>query len=120
MRRASTRRRSTIRSRCLFQLLSTRPPTSSTIRTPVRRPREPGPEILAIFNFTPVPRHGYRLGVRRGVWREVLNSDAEEYGGSGVGNLGVIEAVPEPWHGQPASAVLTLPPLGVLWLAPQD
>ena len=49
----------------------------------------------------------------------MINTDAAEYGGSGVGNLGAVEAVAEPWHGQPASATLTLPPLGVLWLAPR-
>jgi 1,4-alpha-glucan branching enzyme len=55
-----------------------------------------------------------------GRWREVINTDAAEYGGGGVGNLGSIEAVGEPWHGLPVSATLTLPPLGVLWLAPED
>jgi len=47
----------------------------------------------------------------------VINTDADVYGGSGVGNLGAVEAVAEPWHGRPASATLTLPPLAVLWLA---
>ena len=46
----------------------------------------------------------------------MLNTDAALYGGSGVGNLGAIEAVAEPWHGRPASATMTLPPLGVIWL----
>ena len=54
-----------------------------------------------------------------GRWREVINTDAAEYGGSGVGNLGAVEAVAEPWHGRPFSAAVTLPPLGVLWLAPE-
>jgi 1,4-alpha-glucan branching enzyme len=49
-----------------------------------------------------------------------VNTDGYEYGGSGVGNLGAVEAVAEPWHSQPASAVVALPPLGVLWLAPED
>ena len=49
----------------------------------------------------------------------MINTDAAGYRGSGVGNLGSFEAVAEPWHGQPASAVITLPPLGVLWLAPE-
>jgi 1,4-alpha-glucan branching enzyme len=48
----------------------------------------------------------------------VLNTDAALYGGSGVGNLGAIEAAAEPWHGRPASATITLPPLGVIWLTP--
>jgi 1,4-alpha-glucan branching enzyme len=61
----------------------------------------------------------YRVGLpSTGVWREVLNTDAEVYGGSGVGNLGQVEAVAEPWHGMPASAVVQLPPSGVLYLAP--
>ena len=46
----------------------------------------------------------------------MINSDAADYGGSGVGNMGQVEATDEPWHGRPASAVLTVPPLGVLWL----
>jgi len=56
---------------------------------------------------------------RAGRWREVLNTDAADYGGSGVGNMGGVEAVPEPWHGRPASATITVPPLGVLWLTPE-
>jgi len=81
-----------------------------------------GPTVLAcIVNFSGRPHSSYRVGLPKpGRWAEVVNTDAYAYGGSGVGNMGVIEAVPEPWHGQPASAVLTLPPLGVLWLTPQD
>ena len=75
--------------------------------------------LACIANFSGNPHVGYRVGLPRpGRWREVINTDAHEYGGSGVGNLGAVEAVPEPWHGQPASVTLTLPPLGVLWLAP--
>jgi 1,4-alpha-glucan branching enzyme len=74
-----------------------------------------------VANFSGRPHLDYRLGLpAAGHWRELINTDAEVYGGSGVGNLGVIDATSESWHGQPASAVLTLPPLGVLWLAPQD
>jgi 1,4-alpha-glucan branching enzyme len=78
-------------------------------------------EVLAcVANFSAIPHLKYRVGLpRAGRWREVLNSDAITYGGSGVGNLGRIAAVPEPWHGQPASAVITVPPLGVLWLTPE-
>ncbi|HEV3069237.1 MAG TPA: 1,4-alpha-glucan branching protein GlgB [Streptosporangiaceae bacterium] len=81
-----------------------------------------GPGVLAcIVNFSGGPHLRYQVGLpRAGRWREIVNTDAYSYGGSGVGNLGSIEAVPEPWHGQPASAVLTLPPLGVLWLTPED
>jgi 1,4-alpha-glucan branching enzyme len=77
--------------------------------------------LACIANFSPQPHQDYRVGLpHAGRWREVLNTDAAVYGGSGVGNLGSIEAVPEPWHGRPASAAITLPPLGVLWLAPEE
>ncbi len=85
----------------------------------MRRGRSPDAVVVIVCNFTPVPRHGYRVGVpRAGWWRELLNSDAVEYGGTGWGNLGGVEATPVPWHGQPHSVVLTLPPLAVLFLAP--
>ena len=84
-------------------------------------------QVVAVCNLTPVVRHGYRLGVPRGgVWSEVLNTDSAKYGGSGVVNgqaqgpnecAGVV-AETVPWQGQPASLVLSLPPLGVLWLEP--
>jgi 1,4-alpha-glucan branching enzyme len=78
------------------------------------------PGVLAcLANFSALPHLRYRVGLpQAGRWREVINTDAPDYGGSGVGNLGAVEAVPEPWHGRPASATLTLPPLGVLWLTP--
>jgi 1,4-alpha-glucan branching enzyme len=73
--------------------------------------------ILAVFNFTPVPREGYRIGVPDGgFWREILNSDAEQYWGSGQGNYGGVEADPEPWHGRPHSLRLQLPPLSMVLL----
>ena len=73
--------------------------------------------ILAIFNWTPIPRENYRMGVPRpGVWREILNSDAILYGGGGWGSLGAAETAPVPYHGRPHSLVLTLPPLGALYL----
>jgi 1,4-alpha-glucan branching enzyme len=73
--------------------------------------------VLVAANFTPVPRTGFRVGVpREGYWREILNSDASEYGGSGMGNGGGVEAQPVPWHGRPYSLELTLPPLAVVWL----
>jgi 1,4-alpha-glucan branching enzyme len=82
----------------------------------------PGAKTVAcVVNFSGGPHLGYRVGLpAAGRWREVINTDAADYGGSGVGNLGVVEAESEPWHGQPASASLNLPPLGVLWLAPED
>jgi len=64
-----------------------------------------------------VPRTGYRVGApRAGRWREVLNSDAPIYGGSGVGNLGEVVAPAEPWHGRPAHLNLSIPPLGCVYL----
>jgi 1,4-alpha-glucan branching enzyme len=73
--------------------------------------------VLGIFNFTPVPRIGYRVGVPSGgFWREMLNSDAKEYGGSGIGNMGGVQAQSSNVHGRPYSLTLTLPPLGALFL----
>ena len=83
----------------------------------LRKPREGGRPVLAVFNNTPVPRFNYRLGVpREGIWTEVLNTDAEAFGGSGHGNIGAVEASPVPSHGRPYSLNLTLPPLGALFL----
>jgi 1,4-alpha-glucan branching enzyme len=73
--------------------------------------------MLVICNFTPVPRHNYRIGVPRvGSWREVLNSDASLYGGSGHGNFGGVDTTPIPSHGRLYSLSLTLPPLGIVFL----
>jgi 1,4-alpha-glucan branching enzyme len=84
--------------------------------------RRGGPEdapVVALVNFTPVPRHAYRLGLpRTGRWREVLNSDAQVYGGSGVGNGGWVDTAPVSCHGHAQSAVLTVPPLACLLLTP--
>jgi len=75
--------------------------------------------IVAVFNFTPVPRHNYQVGVPLpGRWLELLNSDAPIYGGSGQGNLGGVEAAPIGKHGHLHSLNLTLPPLGALFLKP--
>ena len=76
--------------------------------------------VAAIFNMAPVVREGFTLGLpRAGRWTEALNSDADVYGGSGAGNGGVVVAREEGAHGQPASAVLTLPPLAALYLVPE-
>ncbi|MDW8359900.1 MAG: 1,4-alpha-glucan branching protein GlgB [Candidatus Caldarchaeum sp.] len=73
--------------------------------------------ILVVCNFTPVPRHNYRVGVPKpGFWREIINTDATEYGGSGMGNLGGKEAEEEPMHGRNHSLSLTLPPLAAIYL----
>jgi 1,4-alpha-glucan branching enzyme len=76
--------------------------------------------LLAAFNFTPMPRVGYRVGVQLpGRWRELLNSDAEAYGGGGWGNLGGPDAEVVPWHGRPYSVLLTLPALAAVFFAPE-
>jgi 1,4-alpha-glucan branching enzyme len=74
---------------------------------------------VVVLNLTPVPRHEYRLGLpHAGRWVEAINSDSEHYGGSNLGNYGGVEAFEESWHGQPASATLSLPPLSGLILRP--
>lgn len=86
----------------------------------LRRGRSPDDVALVACNFTPVPRYNYRVGVPfGGFWEEVLNSDAVEYGGSGVGNLGGVEAEQVPVHGRPWSLPLTLPPLGAVIFTPE-
>jgi 1,4-alpha-glucan branching enzyme len=98
-----------------FEWVDTRDHANSVLSF-LRRGRTGG-DVLVIFNFTPVTRENYRVGVpRRGHWREVLNSDATEYGGSGVGNLGGVNATPVPTHGRTRSVNVTLPPLGVIVL----
>jgi 1,4-alpha-glucan branching enzyme len=90
--------------------------SQASVLTFLRRGRSTDDLILVAFNFTPVPRANYRVGVpRAGVWLEVLNSDADLYGGSGWGNLGGLEPVPVPCHGRPRSLNLTLPPLAALF-----
>jgi len=86
----------------------------------LRRGRSADDVVLVVCNCTPVPRYNYRVGVPfGGFWEEVLNSDAVDYGGSGVGNLGGVEAEQVPVHGRPWSLPLTLPPLGVVIFAPE-
>ena len=85
----------------------------------LRRPRK-GPPVLVVCNFTSVPRINYTVGVPEGgYWRELLNSDAAHYGGSGVGNFGGVEAAPVPAHGRFNSIALTLPPLATVFLKPE-
>jgi len=79
-----------------------------------------GPPLACVINFSGVPHENYRLGLpSTGRWRELVNTDAYDYGGSGVGNFGAVDATAEPCHGQPASALLRVPPLGAVWLAPE-
>ncbi|GAA1861872.1 1,4-alpha-glucan branching protein GlgB [Pseudonocardia ailaonensis] len=77
--------------------------------------------LAAVANFSGQPRENYRIGLPfAGRWKELVNTDGQSYGGSGVGNLGSVEAERTVWHGRPASAVLRLPPSGVLWLVPES
>jgi len=83
----------------------------------LRRPAADGEAILVVFNFTPVPRLGYRVGVPwPGYWKEILNSDARHYGGADFGNLGITTAENIPMHGHTNSVSLTVPPLGAIFL----
>jgi 1,4-alpha-glucan branching enzyme len=88
----------------------------ASVVTFMRKSRDGDPVIVAL-NFTPVPRYGYQVGVPEGgYYRELLNSDAHDYGGSGHGNMGGVDATPNEHHGRPWSLSLTLPPLGALFL----
>jgi len=82
----------------------------------IRKSQSTRETILVVLNFTPTPRYSYKVGVPKGgFWRELLNSDGEEFGGSGHGNFGGMEALPVEVHGRPYSLNLTLPPLGALF-----
>ncbi|PIS30584.1 1,4-alpha-glucan branching enzyme [Candidatus Saganbacteria bacterium CG08_land_8_20_14_0_20_45_16] len=88
----------------------------SSVISFIRKGRASQDKILVVCNFTPVPRHNYRLGVPAGgQWQELLNSDAKDYGGSGLGNHGSCQTDPIPSHGHPNSLNLLLPPLSVLF-----
>ena len=78
-------------------------------------------DVLVVVNFTPVPRHDYRIGVPLGgYWEELLNSDSQIYGGSNVGNTGGVHASEEPSHGHDHTLTLQLPPLGIVFLRATD
>ena len=92
--------------------------TANSVFVFLRRAGE-APPLLCAVNCTPVPRYGYRIGVPlEGRWREVLNTDAEIYGGGNIGSGGEVEAAHEGMHGQPASLELVLPPLAMVVLKP--
>jgi 1,4-alpha-glucan branching enzyme len=77
--------------------------------------------LICLCNLSPVPRHGYQIGLPGdGPYLEALNSDSEFYGGSNLGNYGEIHVAAVPWHGLPNSAAVTLPPLATVWLVPKD
>jgi len=89
---------------------------ASSVVSLIRKGKSTDDIVLVACNFTPVPRHNYRVGAPRGgFWQEVLNSDARDYWGSGQGNLGGVEAVPIGLHGRPYSLTLTLPPLAAVF-----
>jgi 1,4-alpha-glucan branching enzyme len=91
--------------------------TRNSVFAFLRKPRSGGAPVLVVSNMTPVPRSNYLLGVPLpGYWREVINSDAKEFGGAGWGNLGGVEAAPVPSNGRAYSLCLTLPPLSTLIL----
>jgi 1,4-alpha-glucan branching enzyme len=92
--------------------------TEQSIVTLLRRSKSrPEESVVVALNFTPIPRHNYQVGVPApGRWTEILNSDAEIYGGSGQGNMGGLDAAPIPLHGRKWSVMMSLPPLGAVFL----
>ena len=83
----------------------------------MRKGIDPAEKIIVALNFTPVPRLDYRIGVPcEEAWEEILNSDAEEFGGGGVGNFHSVQSDSMSWHGQPYSIKLVLPPLAAIFL----
>jgi 1,4-alpha-glucan branching enzyme len=96
-----------------FEWIDCSDPEQSVISL-LRKGPDPQDAVLVVCNFTPVPRPNYRVGVPcGGFWRELLNSDAKEYGGSGHGNLGGLEAAPLAFHGRPHALTMMLPPLAI-------
>ena len=82
----------------------------------MRRGKTPGDFVLVVCNFTPVVRHGYRIGVpEKGVYLEVFNSDSEAFGGSNVINEGEFFSQEVPWHNRGQSIVFTVPPLAAVY-----
>ncbi|HLB88204.1 MAG TPA: alpha amylase C-terminal domain-containing protein, partial [Terriglobales bacterium] len=91
--------------------------SAASVLALLRKGKSSQDRVLVVCNFTPVPRQDYRVGVPSGgFWRELLNSDGREYGGTGLGNLGGGHAEARPAHGRPYSLSLTLPPLAALYL----
>jgi 1,4-alpha-glucan branching enzyme len=87
----------------------------------IRRDADGNPGLVCVAHFSPEVRSDFRVGLpQAGAWREAVNTDAEVYGGGNVGNWGRVVAENVGWNGQPSSAVLTLPPLAVVWLVPES
>ena len=101
-----------------FQWIDCNDALQSTLSL-MRKARSPDDVLIIACNFTPVPRHNYRVGAPKGgFWKEVLNSDALDYGGSGQGNMGQVEAAPISVHGLSHSLTITIPPLGAVFFKP--
>ena len=82
----------------------------------MRKSKGSGEIVVAVFNFTPVPRHNYRVGVPRpGYWHEIFNSDSQQYGGADFGNLGGMDTQDIAWHGKQYSLNVIVPPLGAVF-----
>jgi 1,4-alpha-glucan branching enzyme len=95
--------------------------TENSILSLMRRGKSDDVLVVAVLNFTPIPRYNYQIGAPRGGhWSEALNSDATMYGGSGQGNMGGLEAAPIPLHGRKWSLTLTLPPLGAVFFVNEE
>jgi 1,4-alpha-glucan branching enzyme len=96
--------------------------TENSVVSLVRKSKsKPDEVVVIVLNFTPIPRYNYQIGVPRGGrWKEILNSDAPVYGGTGQGNMGAVDAGPIPLHGRKWSVNLTLPPLGAVFLTPDQ
>ena len=100
-----------------FQVRWYRPMSAPRAKTSIRLADEATAPVLVVCNMTPVPRHGYSIGVpNAGRWREIANTDSRFYGGSDLGNDGEVHTHDEPSHGQPHSVLLTLPPLATVML----
>jgi len=98
-----------------FQWIDCNDSMQSTLSL-LRKGRSTDDTVIVVLNFTPVPRHNYRVGVPSdGFWKEMLNSDSSNYGGSGQGSMGGVKAESTSYHGQPYSLNLTLPPLAVVY-----
>jgi 1,4-alpha-glucan branching enzyme len=92
--------------------------SQNSILSFVRYDKEKKNEVVVVANFTPVPRYNYRLGVPEDThWKEILNSDAKQYGGSGMGNFGGVDSTPVPYHGEDFSINILIPPLGIVMFA---
>jgi 1,4-alpha-glucan branching enzyme len=95
--------------------------SGNSILSFIRYGKDHSRPVLVVANFTPVPRSNYRVGVPDDtVWYEILNSDAKQYGGSGMGNFGEVNSTPVPYHGEEQSLNLLLPPLAVVMFAKGD